>query len=128
MGMRQNIFSLDAYTSHIPSQTDSFVLYIKAMTLVSKAKEYNTRYGPTFSPDEYEFPLQSRTIRSSPAFKEVNEAILSFAESFPKEHNDIMKDGRLDMPLYMALSLPNTCVLQSSPGIRIDRIRIRTEH
>ncbi|RDX50427.1 hypothetical protein OH76DRAFT_1402463 [Lentinus brumalis] len=96
-------------------QVDSFVLHVKATMLLSKIKQFNCRYkarkhrgDPDYQPDPNGLPGLPRPglglTTTTRAFRELDDLIVTFRESFPPHLRDPMAGGTIDGSLLTALS------------------------
>ncbi|KIP06281.1 hypothetical protein PHLGIDRAFT_107115 [Phlebiopsis gigantea 11061_1 CR5-6] len=94
-----------------PGQTDSFILYIKSLMLMSRIKSFNLRYRGRHYAGETEFyPAVSSPdgesgtydVRQSPRFRELEQLVCQFRESWPPHLKDPIQDGVVDPHLYAA--------------------------
>lgn len=104
---RQRLTNSRVLTTHISDHTDSFVLYIKSMVLLSKVKIFNLRFKAKFQ------CTQGGDIdaRDTSAFKGLDGLIASFIASFPPEFKDpVPNSGDVDPYLYVAHLVPHVQV------------------
>ena len=94
-------------------QVDPFILHVKATMLLSKIKFFNCRYktkrhrgDPDYQPDPNGIPGIPRAdlITTTRAFKDLDELIVSFRQSFPPHLKDPVAHGTIDGTLLTALS------------------------
>lgn len=104
---RQRMTNSRVLTTHIPEQTDSFVLYVKAMVLLSKVKIFNLRFRAKFQGTNGAGEIDPR---DTSAFKGLDGAIASFVASFPQEFRNPIPGGVVDTHLYVAHLVPHACV------------------
>lgn len=107
--VRQWCHVKEAIFFHPPGITDSFTLYIKSTMLLSFIKNFNHRYKMKSNLGDTRF-LPARDfvqgygdqsdIRSSPAFSELDQLLLSFRSSFPAHLKDPFANGMVDSHLY----------------------------
>ena len=92
-------------TTHPAETTDSFVLYIKGIVLLSKVKTFNLRF-------KVKYPGTEVDARDTPAFSELQSALQAFQRGIPDEFRKPVQvtNGALDTHLYMAHLAPYTCV------------------
>ncbi|KAF8480648.1 fungal-specific transcription factor domain-containing protein [Gautieria morchelliformis] len=103
---RQRLTSSRVFTAHIPEHTDSFVLYIKSMVLLSKVKIFNQRFKAKFQSTQGEIDP-----RDTSAFKGLDTVIASFISSFPEQYKDPISNGVVDSHLYVAHLIPHAATL-----------------
>lgn len=106
---RQRLTSSRVLTTHVPEQTDSFILYIKAMVLLSKVKIFNLRFKSKFQSTQ-----GAVDPRDTSAFKGLNSVISSFISSFPEQFREPIQNDVVDTHLYVAHLVPHAYV---SPSI-----------
>ena len=97
------------FLHHPQMQTDSFILFIKSMILLSHVKTFIIRIrGMTMS-----FPLTAssvpqspipRDIRASPGFQELDSLLLSFPSSLPSYYRHPIQDQTVDTYMLGALN------------------------
>ncbi|KAG1833906.1 hypothetical protein EV424DRAFT_1468937 [Suillus variegatus] len=108
--VRQWCHVREAVLFHPPDITDSFTLYIKSTMLLSFVKNFNHRYRIKSNLGDARF-LPARNfatqvygdqpdIRSSPAFLELDQLLMSFRSSFPGNLKDPFRNGQVDTHLY----------------------------
>ncbi|KAI0721342.1 hypothetical protein C8T65DRAFT_631383 [Cerioporus squamosus] len=94
-------------------QVDSFILHVKATMLLSRIKFFNCRYKAKkhcgdldYQPDPNGIPGIPRPdlITTTRAFKELDNLIVTFRESFPPHLRDPTAGGTIDGSLLTALS------------------------
>ncbi|KAF8527964.1 fungal-specific transcription factor domain-containing protein, partial [Hysterangium stoloniferum] len=102
---RQRLGSPRVLTSHPPEHTDSFVLYVKAMALLSKVKIFNSRFRAKFQNAGEVDP------RDTPVFKGLDGIISTFRISFPPGLREPIVGGVVDNHLYLAHLIPHTAML-----------------
>ena len=95
-----------------PGQTDSFVLYIKTLMLMSRIKAFNIRCrGRHYAGEAEFFPAVSSPdgegsgaydVRESPRFRELDQLVGRFRASWPQHLKDPIQDGVVDPHLYAA--------------------------
>ena len=108
--VRQWCHVREAVLFHPPDITDSFTLYIKSTKLLSFIKDFNHRYKMKSNLGDTRFlPVRSfepqaygdqPDIRSSPAFLELDQLLVSFQSSFPSNLKDPFRNGLVDSHLY----------------------------
>ncbi|KAJ7235915.1 hypothetical protein B0H12DRAFT_1238654 [Mycena haematopus] len=102
---RQWAHTRDLLLLHPDKQTDSFVLYVKAVMLLSRVKTFNLRFrakhffGDTNSAE----PVDPR---GSPAFMELDNIATSFRSSFPSHLRQPIAGNVVDQHLYLACTMP----------------------
>ncbi|KDQ09248.1 hypothetical protein BOTBODRAFT_37156 [Botryobasidium botryosum FD-172 SS1] len=107
---RQVMFTPKYLTVHPPQHTDSFGLYVKATTLLSKIKVFNGRYRRRYGSDAVD-------PRDTAEFKKLDSLISAFYHSFPKEFRspfltDFPRTGKkLDVPLYVTHTMMHYAVI-----------------
>ncbi|KDQ09247.1 hypothetical protein BOTBODRAFT_37155 [Botryobasidium botryosum FD-172 SS1] len=107
---RQLISTPNYLTVHPPQHTDSFGLYVKAITLLSKIRVFNGRYRRHHDTD----PIDPRDTAE---FKKLDGLISAFQHSFPKEFrsplpSDSSQTGmKFDMPLYVTHTMAYYAVI-----------------
>lgn len=110
--MRERQWSHDKrmFLSHIPNQTDSFVLFIKTTILLSHVKNFNLRYRGRYYQGDPSMYAPNPIIespatydpRSSPAFKELDSLVAAFRPAFPSHLRNPVQDEMVDAYLYAA--------------------------
>ncbi len=109
--------------THPNPQTDSFVLYIKAMTLLSHVKVFTVRYkGRYYAGDPTMYSANGATCnsldeldpRDTVAFQEIDHLVSSFKASFPSHLRDPIHDEMVDPYLYSACIASHMCVYHFS--------------
>ena len=102
---------------HPPSQTDSFILFIKSTILMSHVKNFNIRYrGQYFSeatltsgrPESVNF-----NARDTPVFRQLDHISASFRGSFPSHLRNPIQDEMVDAYLFAASNAAYLCVSNS---------------
>jgi hypothetical protein len=112
--MEKRQFSNDrnVLTYHPPQHTDSFTLYIKAAMVLSRVKAFNTRFrgryhagDPALHSPATKIPVSLEDLdpRETPAFREVDSLVTSWASSFPPQFRAPIQDETVDPHLYYAL-------------------------
>ena len=114
------------FLTHPPNQTDSFILFIKSVTLLSHIKNFNLRFrGRYFSGDiAVRSPWRLNTMvgrdnmgkwdaRDSPAFQELDHIATMFRQSFPNHLKNPTQDDMVDPYLFSAFSATYLCVVYS---------------
>ena len=96
---------------HPSNQTDSFILFIKSIILVSHVKNFNIRfrgryfagdaalYSPSNSPGN---APDNFDPRDTPAFQEIDHLVNSFRPSFPPHLRNPVQDEMVDPYLFTA--------------------------
>ncbi|KAJ7631110.1 hypothetical protein FB45DRAFT_990906 [Roridomyces roridus] len=107
---RQWAHTRDLLLTHPDKQTDSFVLYVKAVMMISKIKTFNLRFrsrhffgdAAVMAPhNDRGNPLDpSIDPRGSPAFTELDDIANSFRASFPAHLRDPIVANVVDQHLY----------------------------
>ena len=96
---------------HIPSQTDSFLLFIKSTILLSHIKNFNIRFrGQFFSldpslfstPNGHHMDPMTFDPRDTAAFRQLDHISVSFRASFPSHLRNPVQDEMVDAYLYAA--------------------------
>lgn len=112
---RQWAHTKDVHLIHPEDQIDSFSLYIKATTLLSRAKNFNLRFrsrhyagDPACGTDTFGEIVDPR---STQAFKDLDSLVLAFRSSFPLNLKNPIIDSVVDPHLYCALLYPCLWVL-----------------
>ncbi|KAJ7786425.1 hypothetical protein B0H16DRAFT_1490430 [Mycena metata] len=120
---RQWAHTRDLLLVHPDKQTDSFVLYVKATILISKAKTFNLRFrakhffgdASVMSPQnphtESSNPLEPIDPRGSPAFVELDTIAGSFRSSFPAHLRNPIVGNVVDQHLYTACMMPHVAMI-----------------
>ncbi|KAJ6604750.1 hypothetical protein DFH09DRAFT_1123717 [Mycena vulgaris] len=112
---RQWAHTRDLLLLHPEKQTDSFVLYIKAVMLISKVKTFNLRFRArhffgdvaVMSPHSEPYnPLEPVDPRGSPAFIELDNIASSFRSSFPSNLRTPIVANVVDQHLYATCLIP----------------------
>ncbi|KAJ1300996.1 hypothetical protein OPQ81_003419 [Rhizoctonia solani] len=93
----QRLSSPGLLTSHAPNATDSFILYVKSVMLMSRVSNFNVRLRTRHG--------HMADLPQSPAFKTLESQIASFRLSFPKKFRDPFANG-VDPILLMAHTIP----------------------
>lgn len=117
---------------HPPSQTDSFIIYIKSTILLSRVKTFLVRYKGRFHAGDPHYFSQSvynrdnvgqLDSRDSVAFQEVHRLAMSFRSSFPVQFRNPIQEETVDPYLFTAHMAAYVCVelfLNSGPIWRYD--------
>ncbi|KAG2118422.1 hypothetical protein DEU56DRAFT_837880 [Suillus clintonianus] len=130
--VRQWCHVREAVLFHPPDITDSFTLYIKSTMLLSFIKNFNHRYkiksnlGDTRFLPARNFATQGYgdqpDMRSSPAFLELDQLLVSFRSSFPSNLKDPFRNGLVDSHLYTTfLTAHVSIILLHEPHADVDR-------
>ncbi|KAJ7619127.1 hypothetical protein DFH06DRAFT_1235416 [Mycena polygramma] len=129
---RQWAHTRDLLLTHPEKQTDSFVLYIKAVMLISRVKTFNLRFrakhffgDPTvMSPhNEQSNPMEPIDPRGSPAFIELDDIALSFRSSFPSHLRQPIVGNVVDQHLYAASTMCHIAtILLHDPHANVRRL------
>ncbi|KAL7418208.1 hypothetical protein BDY24DRAFT_12994 [Mrakia frigida] len=105
----QTLSSPDLFTYHPPDCTDSFVLHLKSLILLSRVKQFNRRLlKPPQWPEINKIP----DPRSTRAFQTVQDQVEKYRQGFPREFKDPIRgaegDGSLglDGDLFLAHTIP----------------------
>ncbi|KAF7339384.1 Eukaryotic translation initiation factor 3 subunit H [Mycena sanguinolenta] len=105
---------------HPDNQTDSFVLYVKAVMLMSKVKTFNLRFrakhffgdSTMMSPHSEQLnPAEPVDPRGSPAFIELDNIAASFRSSFPPHLRQPIAGNVVDQHLYLACTMPYMAII-----------------
>lgn len=130
--VRQWCHVREAVLFHPPDITDSFTLYIKSTMLLSFVKNFNHRYRIKSNLGDARF-LPARNfatqvygdqpdIRSSPAFLELDQLLMSFRSSFPGNLKDPFRNGQVDTHLYTTfLTAHVSMILLHEPHANLER-------
>ncbi|KAG2121014.1 uncharacterized protein F5147DRAFT_664027 [Suillus discolor] len=130
--VRQWCHVREAVLFHPPDITDSFTLYIKSTMLLSFIKNFNHRYRIKSNLGDARF-LPARNfatqvygdqpdIRSSPAFLELDQLLMSFRSSFPSNLKDPFRNGQVDTHLYTTfLTAHVAMILLHEPHANLER-------
>ncbi|RPD64871.1 hypothetical protein L227DRAFT_571326 [Lentinus tigrinus ALCF2SS1-6] len=105
-------------------QVDSFILHVKATMLLSKVKFFNCRYkskrhrgDPDYQPDPDGLPGHPRAdVTTTRAFKELDNLIITYRESFPSHLRDPVARGTIDGSLLTALSSAHFATIMLHEG------------
>ena len=98
---------------HPPSQTDSFILYIKSVILLSHVKNFGLRFrGRYMTLDSMNYGASANPVHGStdfdptdtPAFQALDRLVLSFRPSFPSHLRNPVQDEMVDPYLFAASS------------------------
>lgn len=130
--VRQWCHVREAVLFHPPDITDSFTLYIKSTMLLSFIKNFNHRYKIKSNLGDTRFlPVRNLAtqgygdqpdIRSSPAFLELDQLLVSFRSSFPSNLKDPFRNGLVDTHLYTTfLTAHVSIILLHEPHANVDR-------
>ncbi|KAF8216122.1 hypothetical protein K438DRAFT_1800101 [Mycena galopus ATCC 62051] len=112
---RQWAHTRDLLLLHPDKQTDSFVLYVKAVMLISRVKSFNLRFRAKhffgdvtmMSPhNEQTNPAEPVDPRGSPAFMGLDQIAGSFRSSFPSHLRQPIQGNVIDQHLYAACTMP----------------------
>lgn len=104
--------------SHPESQTDSFLLMVKATIILSKVKVFNLRYRARYFAKDLDYTpttnlpegLSSSDVmdpRSTPAFIEVDNLVSNFRSSFPPDLRNPINGNVVDVHLFTACTIPH---------------------
>lgn len=111
---RQWSYAPDLLYKHPETQTDSFILYIKASILLSKVKTYNLRFRwkffhspdgtPSSSTNGAAFDPANFDATATLEFQQLDQLVANFRPSFPAQmRSPIVGDGDIVDPyLYTA--------------------------
>ncbi|KAJ7925882.1 hypothetical protein B0H13DRAFT_1973748 [Mycena leptocephala] len=117
---RQWAHTRDLLLLHPDKQTDSFVLYVKAVIMLSQVKTFNLRFRAkhffgdpsVMSPhNERSNPLEPVDPRGSPAFMELDNIATSFRSSFPTHLRQPIIENVIDQHLYTACTIPHIATI-----------------
>jgi len=117
---RQWAHTRDLLLTHPDKQTDSFVLYVKAVMMISQVKTFNLRFRArhffgdlsVMSPhSENNNPLEPIDPRGSPAFMELDNITSSFRASFPGHLRNPIVANVVDQHLYAACLMPHVAII-----------------
>ncbi len=115
---------------HPPTQTDSFILFIKASILLSQVKNFNLRfrgryfsgdaamYSPSGSPTDKPDKLDPRDTQ---AFQELDHITMSFRQTWPGNFRNPVQDEMIDAYLYSASCAACLCVAPRDRVVRAAR-------
>ena len=104
--------------AHPESQTDSFMLMVKASIILSRVKNFNLRYRARFFAKDLDYiptsnaPTQLPSLevldpRSTTAFIEVDGLVSSFRSSFPPDLRNPINGNVVDVHLFTACTIPH---------------------
>jgi len=104
--------------AHPESQTDSFILMVKASIILSRVKNFNLRYRARyFAKDLNYVPTINAPVRlpssevmdprSTPAFIEVDNLVSTFRSSFPPDLRNPINGNVVDVHLFTACTIPH---------------------
>jgi len=104
--------------AHPGSQTDSFILMVKASVILSKVKNFNLRYRARYFAKDLDYTptipaptrlpsLELLDPRSTPAFIEVDNLVRSFRSSFPPDLRNPINGNVVDVHLFTACTIPH---------------------
>jgi hypothetical protein len=104
--------------AHPESQTDSFILMVKASIILSRVKNFNLRYRARYFAKDLDYtPTASAPIgcrisdvldpRSTAAFIEVDNLVSSFRSSFPPDMRNPINGNVVDVHLFTACTIPH---------------------
>jgi len=113
---RQWAHSKDVCLIHPAGQTDAFTLYIKGTSLISRVKGFNLRFrsknyagDPTYRVEtDISDSIDPRTTQ---AFKDLDNTVLSFRASFPAHLRNPINGSVVDPHLYCASLYPHACTI-----------------
>ncbi|KAJ7110114.1 hypothetical protein C8R44DRAFT_801404 [Mycena epipterygia] len=117
---RQWAHTRDLLLLHPEKQTDSFVLYVKAVMMISKVKTFNFRFrakhffgdASVMSPHTDRInPLEPVDPRGSPAFMELDNITSAFRASFPSHLRNPIVLNVVDQHLYAACLMPHVATI-----------------
>ncbi|TFK52054.1 hypothetical protein OE88DRAFT_1807933 [Heliocybe sulcata] len=121
MNDRQWAQSKDIFVTHPEEHTDPFALYVKAVMLLSKVKNFNLRFRTRqFSGDPATMPIASEPEdphhpndpRATPAFMELDGSITSFRQSLPRHlSHPVGGDNGVDWYLYTVCLVPHAAAI-----------------
>lgn len=103
---------------HPESQTDSFILMVKASLLLSKVKNFNIRYRARYFAKDLDYtPTAAAPARlpdsdvldprSTAAFMEVENLVRNFRTSFPPDMRNPISGNLVDVHLFTACTIPH---------------------
>ncbi|KAJ6519924.1 hypothetical protein C8R45DRAFT_953273 [Mycena sanguinolenta] len=128
---RQWAHTRDLLLLHPDNQTDSFVLYVKAVMLFSRVKTFNLRFrakhffgdSTMMSPhSELLNPAEPVDPRGSQAFIELDNIAASFRSSFPSHLRHPITGNVIDQHLYSACTMPYmSTILLHDPHANVRR-------
>lgn len=130
--VRQWCHVREAVLFHPPDITDSFTLFVKSTMLLSFIKNFNHRYKIKSNLGDTRFlPVRNFAthgygdqpdIRSSSAFLELDQLLVSFRSSFPSNLKDPFRNGLVDTHLYTTfLTAHVSIILLHEPHANVDR-------
>jgi len=102
--------------THPESQTDSFILMVKASIILSKVKIFNLRFRARYFAKDSDYtptanvPLPGSDAldpRSTPAFTEVDNLVSNFRNSFPSDLRNPINGNVVDIHLFTACTIPH---------------------
>ncbi|KAI0080088.1 hypothetical protein K474DRAFT_1658350 [Panus rudis PR-1116 ss-1] len=96
------------FLTHPEEHTDSFVIYVKSVILLSKAKALMHRLRPQFVAEVLEGPANtSPNQRKDPEFEKLQHIATSFRDSLPPTYRQPIVGDVVDPHLYSALCIPH---------------------
>ncbi|GJE87629.1 Zn(II)2Cys6 transcription factor [Phanerochaete sordida] len=107
-GNPQDLATKDVFVRHIPSYTDSFLLFLKAVMLFGRVTDHNTRTNLR-APQ-----LKTQNPFSTPGFEELDRLVgVEFLQCLPQnfKHLGLGEDGALDTDLYMVHVVPHAAAI-----------------
>ncbi|KAH9920606.1 uncharacterized protein B0H18DRAFT_1023541 [Fomitopsis serialis] len=109
----------DILIRHPPRQTDPFILYIKSCILISRVKNFNSRFRAKYyagdpatlpvGPNGERTPIKD--IRTAPAFTELNQLINDFQSSIPPHWKRPVQNGVVNAHLFAAVTTPHLAII-----------------
>ena len=104
--------------THPESQTDSFILMVKASIILSHVKNFNLRFRARYFSKDLDYTPTANVPgrlpnsdmldpRSTPAFIEVDNLVSSFRGSFPPDMRNPINGNVVDTHLFTACTIPH---------------------
>ena len=104
--------------THPESQTDSFILMVKASIILSQVKNFNLRFRARYFAKDMDYtpttnyPGESPNSgvldpRSTPAFIEVDSLVGNFRSSLPPDMRNPINGNLVDVHLFTACTIPH---------------------
>lgn len=96
----------ESFLVHPPDLTDSFILYVKVMMIVSHIKRFNHRFrimqdmGDPGSKSTRINRWNEPDVRSTTTFTQLDDLLVSFRSSLSYEFKDPFVNDRVDPHLY----------------------------
>ncbi|KAI0922370.1 hypothetical protein AcV7_005920 [Taiwanofungus camphoratus] len=102
---------------HPDGQTDPFILYIKSSVLLSRVKNFNSRFRAKYyagDPSVVSYydtaqgmgHMEPKDIRSTHAFIELDQLIIAFQACFPAHFRSPVQDNTVNPHLFSACTAP----------------------